>query len=203
MELPDNLKWISDVDGIDPEEGIKNCGKPEQYIKFIRTFHDTLENRIHDIKDALISGDIDTYTIKVHSLKSTARIMGAKELSKLAEELENAGDNGDRNIIDKNTSRLLGMCATFKEKLSPITDVMEKCRANSGDKPAISPEDLSNAYEAIRDFVPQMDYDAVEMVLSELKEYTLPEKDREKCDRLEKLLRNFDWEGMEAEVSSL
>ena len=73
MELPERLKWMSDVEGIDPASGIENCGKPEQYIKFVRTFFDTLENRIREIRDSFDSGDIENYTIKVHSLKSTAR----------------------------------------------------------------------------------------------------------------------------------
>ena len=78
MELPERLKWISEVEGIDPAEGIRNTGKPLQYIKFIRTFFDTLENRISEIRSSFESGDIRAYTIKVHSLKSTARILGQK-----------------------------------------------------------------------------------------------------------------------------
>jgi len=78
MELPESLKWINEVEDIDPAEGMRNCGQPQQYIKFIRTFFDTLENRIKEIRDAFDSEDIKTYTIKVHSLKSTARIMGQK-----------------------------------------------------------------------------------------------------------------------------
>ena len=51
------------------------------------------------------------------------------------------------------------------------------------------------------EFIPQMDYDAVEMVLSELNEYTLPQKDEEFIKELTKLLNNFDWDGMEAMLS--
>ena len=200
MELPERLKWINEVEGIDPAEGIRNTGKPQQYIKFIRTFFDTLENRISEIRDAFESGDIETYTIKVHSLKSTARIMGAKELSLLAEELEHAGDAGNTEEIGRKTPRLLEMCDSFKEKLSPIETDNETDEALIADKPAISADELSNAYKAIAEFVPQMDYEAVEMVLSELKEYKLPPEDEKKFKNLEKLLRNFDWTNIEAAV---
>ena len=198
MELPERLKWISEVEGIDPAEGIRNTGKPLQYIKFIRTFFDTLENRISEIRSSFESGDIRAYTIKVHSLKSTARIMGAKELSHLAEELEQAGDAGDIEVITQKTPRLLEMCISFKEKLSPIENTDEDEEAGYSDKPAISADELRNAYKALAEFVPQMDYEAVEMVLSELNEYTLPPDDEKKVKNLEKLLRNFDWDNIEA-----
>ncbi len=71
-------------------------------------------------KSIMIIGDIDLYTIKVHALKSTARIMGARELSLLAEELEKAGNENDLDKITAETGRLLEMYRGFKEKLSRI-----------------------------------------------------------------------------------
>ncbi|WP_022767737.1 MULTISPECIES: Hpt domain-containing protein [unclassified Butyrivibrio] len=200
MELPESLKWINEVEDIDPAEGMRNCGQPQQYIKFIRTFFDTLENRIKEIRDAFDSEDIKTYTIKVHSLKSTARIMGAKELSNLAEELEHAGDENNREKITDKTPKLLEVCASFKEKLSPIESINDNGRDAKSDKPFISESELAGAYAAIAEFAPQMDYEAVEMVLSELNEYKLPPEDEKKVKNLEKLLRNFDWGNIEAMV---
>ena len=200
MELPESLKWINEVEDIDPAEGMRNCGQPQQYIKFIRTFFDTLENRIKEIRDAFDSEDIKSYTIKVHSLKSTARIMGAKELSNLAEELERAGDENNREKITDKTPKLLEVCASIKEKLSPIESINDNGRDAKSDKPFISESELAGAYAAIAEFVPQMDYEAVEMVLSELNEYKLPPEDEKKVKNLEKLLRNFDWGNIEAMV---
>lgn len=200
MELPEELKWMSEVEGIDPSEGITNCGMPQQYVKFVKTFFDTLEARIAEIKNALDGGDMQSYTIKVHSLKSTARILGAKELSEMAEELEKAGDEGDREKITMKTPGLLAMCGSFKDKLSPIEHIGESGSDTDNEKPAISASDLENAYKAIAEFVPQMDYDAVEMVIAELKEYRLPPMDLEKVKKIEKLLRNFDWDKIQALV---
>ncbi len=201
MEIPESLNWISEVEDIDPSEGLKNCGRPEQYAKFVRTFFDTIDSRIQDIETAYDSKDLYTYTIKVHSLKSTARILGAKELSKLAEKLEYAGEKPDMAVIDEKTRPLLDMLASFKEKLAPI-ETMGEASGNSADKPEISPDEMENAYSAMREFVPEMDYDAVERVLSELNEYTLPLKDRQKVKELEKLLRCFDWDAMESMLSA-
>ena len=42
-----------------------------------------------------------------------------------------------------------------------------------------------------------MDYDAVEMILDQLKDYRLPDEDQKKFDGLKGLLKNFDWGAME------
>ena len=72
-----------------------------------------------------------------------------------------------------------------------------KEKPEKDDREEIAPEELEEAYEAIRESIPQMDYDAAEMVLDQLKEYRLPEEDSAKRDELEKKLRLLDWEGME------
>ena len=60
------------------------------------------------------------------------------------------------------------------------------------------PEDeLSDAYEALRECIPQMDYDAVEMIVGQLREYSLPEKDEKLIGELEKNMKLLDWEKME------
>ena len=200
MELPERLEWMAEVEGIDPSEGIRNCGRPQQYIKFVRTFFETLECRIREIRDSYESGDIANYTIKVHSLKSTARIMGAKELSELARELEDAGNISDLDKIKSKTPKLLETCGSFREKLAPIESVSDNDQNANTDKPAISQDDLTNAYKAIAEFAPQMDYEAVEMVLSELNEYALPPEDEKKVKNLEKLLRKFEWDNIEAMI---
>ena len=71
------------------------------------------------------------------------------------------------------------------------------CILGSEDKPEINPEDIADAYSALKEVVPQMDYDAVEMIIKNLKEYKLPADDKEKVGKLEKLLKSFDWDEME------
>ncbi len=200
MEIPENLKWINKIEEIDVAEGIKNCGMPQHYHKFVRSFYDTIETRIQDIQDSYNSDDIKTYTSKVHSLKSVAGIMGAKELSELARELEEAGDYGDRQFIDQNTETIINMLHAFKDKLSPI-EIEDTAVGAEDNKPMISPEEMESAYRALGDFVQQMDYDAAERVFSELNEYILPDNDRQLIKELEKTLRSFNWDGMESMLS--
>ena len=84
----------------------------------------------------------------------------------------------------------------YKEKLSRLDDATLP-EGPASKKDPISAHELAQAYSAFRDFIPQMDYDAVEMVLSELKEYDLPEKDKKIFHELENNLKNFNWSAME------
>ena len=135
------------------------------------------------------------FTIKVHSLKSSARIVGALDLSKQAEALEDAGNREDMAFIEDNADRLLTDYAAFREKLERIHD-----SGDEGDKDPIPEDELKDAYMALRDVIPQMDYDSVEMILEMLQGYALPEEDDHRVKELARLLKLFDWDSMEALV---
>ncbi len=191
-EIPENMKWIYETEGIEVEEGIKNSGGISHYIVALNLFLDTIDGNSKVIKDSYESGNIRLYTIKVHSLKSSAKIIGAMELSYLAKSLEDAGNENNKEFIDENTDRLLVEYEEFKTKLSGLHEVED-----TTDKEMIPEVELKRAYEALSDVIPQMDYDAVEMILEELNEYALPEEDDHKMKELAKMLRVFDWDGME------
>jgi CheY-like chemotaxis protein len=196
-EIPGNLKWIYDTEGITVEEGIKNSGGISNYIFSLNLFLDTLDSNAKVIRDSYESGNIRLFTIKVHSLKSSARIIGAMELSKLAEALEDAGNKEDMSYIDANTNRLLAEYEAFREKLSGLHD-----NEDDSDKEMISEDELREAYRALADVIPQMDYDAVEMIIEQLNEYALPEDVAAKIKELSKMLKLFDWDGMEALITA-
>jgi CheY-like chemotaxis protein len=193
--IPPELEWINDVEGIDTDEGIKNSGGISQFIFSLKLFLDTIEGNARVIKDAYESGDIRLYTIKVHALKSSFRIIGALKMSKLAESLEDAGNKEDMEYIDRYTDELLDRYLEFEDKLSRLS---ESDKEDDSDKEAISEEELKDAYEALRDVIPQMDYDSVELILNQLKEYKLPKEDKEKMTQLGKMLKSFDWDAMES-----
>ncbi len=192
-ELPENMQWLYETEGINVDEGIKNSGGINNYIFALNLFLDTIDGNAQVISDAYENDNIRLYTIKVHALKSSARIIGAHELSKHCEQLENAGNRNDLDFIHGNTGRLLTEYAGYKEKLSSLKEDNE----SREDKEEISKDELNEAYEALREMIPEMDYDAVESILEKLSEYKLPEEDSEKIKDVGRLLRAFDWDGLE------
>ena len=71
------------------------------------------------------------------------------------------------------------------------------------DKEIISADEIKGAYSALADVIPQMDYDSVEMILEQLKEYALPQQDEKNFKEFEKMLKVFDWDGMEELISQI
>ena len=192
-DLPENMLWIENTEGISVEEGIKHSGGIESFIFSLKLFLDTIEDNAAVIMNAFENDDIRLYTIKVHALKSSARIIGAEELSELCRRLEEAGKKGDKDYIISNNDALISLYKSYEDKLNPLNEEDED---DSG-KEQISESELNDAYEALKEMVPQMDYDAIEMIMEELKEYRLPAKDKERISKLNKLLKVYDWEEME------
>ena len=196
-QMPENMMWIYDTEDINAEEGIKNSGGISNYIFSLNLFMDTIDPNIKVIRDSYENENIRLYTIKVHSLKSSARIIGAMKLSDLAAKLEEAGNNEDMDFIAANNDILLKQYEAFKDKLSRLntSDPDE-------DKEPIDDATLKEAYEALKDIVPQMDYDSAEMILNDLNGYRLPEEDTAKVKELTRLLKLFSWDKMEELLGS-
>ena len=195
-EIPDELLWIHETEGLSTADGIKNSGGVSNYIFSLNLFLDTIDENAKIIRDAYKKHDIRLYTIKVHALKSSARIIGAMELSELAAAIENAGNKEDLDFIEENNDRLLADYEAYKDKLSRLHH-----EPDNKEKELISEKKLQEAYEALSMVVPQMDYNSVEMILNGLHEYALPPEDDAKIKELSGMLKAFDWDGMQALVA--
>ncbi|MBE5913366.1 MAG: response regulator [Pseudobutyrivibrio ruminis] len=194
-DLPDDMLWIRQVDGLDVDEGIKNSGGVTVYVISIKDYYDTIDLNADAIEEAYNAGDIKLYTVKVHALKTSARIVGAMELSALAEQLEDAGKKNDLDFINGQTKKLLADYRRYKTLLSKLEASQES--QGEEDKTPINPEELKEAYEALKELVQQMDFDGAEMVLSEVRQFKLGDEDNKKVSELEKALKRFDWDAMD------
>ncbi len=192
--MPENMEWINDVEGISVPDGIKASGGIGSFISSLNLFRDTLDGNADVLEKSLKEGDIRLFTVKDHSLKTSARIIGATGLSSMAEKLEEAGNKQLKEFIEENIGKFLEDYRSFKDKLSKLDDAGG---ASDDNREEIPESELKEAYSALKDVIPQMDYDSVEMIVNQLKEYKLPEADAERIDRLVKMMKVFDWDGME------
>ena len=188
-KLPEDKEWLLEIAEISVPDGIKNSGGVDAFLFSLRMFADTFEENASVLENAYKTGDIKLYTIKVHALKSSARIIGASSLSVLSERLENAGNGGDQKYIDEHEGELMSAYRSLCEKLSPLSETKDN---NDGEE--IDPGELSEGYGALKELAENMDYDGAEMVLEELSAYRLPEADREKITELKRLLKLLEWD---------
>ena len=120
--LPD---WLSAIPLLDTEKGVNFCGGNVEYLEALSLFERSIKFHATEIDRFWKAKDYDAYTIKVHSLKSMAKSVGATELSTLAAELEAAGKDGDAASIEAGTGALLSLYRSLSEPLARLHD-MEK-----------------------------------------------------------------------------
>jgi CheY-like chemotaxis protein len=75
--FPEDMKWLYDTGKIDVDLGIKHSGGISSFLNAVQMFYDTIDSNSDVIEKAYKDGDIKLYTVKVHALKSSARIIGA------------------------------------------------------------------------------------------------------------------------------
>ena len=190
------MSRLKNIEEIDEQSGLKNCGSEDGYLSVLSVFHQTAAAKADEIETLYRNGDMDNYTIKVHALKSSARIIGAKQLSVLAEELEDAGNRRDNEAVNRDTGRLLEMYRTIDGRLSWLDD-------SGDDLPVIGESALKEAYQTIAEIAESMDYALMDEILSELRGFRLPEEDRERVHSMEMMLSQLDWDGIKYKAGEI
>lgn len=184
--------WLKKIDGLNVDEGIKHCGGFEEFMAALKVFANSIASSSEEIQNFYDAEDWKNYTTKVHALKSSARVIGANNLSELAKNLEDAGNADNISEIKNKTSTLLKIYRDFSEKLSPLIEVEE----DNSDKPLISDEELAEAFEAMKEISASFDYDSLQFVLKSLEEYRLPEKEIERYKKIKNFAAKLDWESI-------
>ena len=109
-------------EGFNTQAGIAYCaGDEDFYIEMLQTFAGDYEEKSKAIKADFEKKDIADYQIRVHALKSTAKTIGADELSALALAQETAAKEQDTEAIEKDAGRLLSMYSDVVGKIRKVT----------------------------------------------------------------------------------
>ncbi|MCR4999267.1 MAG: response regulator [Lachnospiraceae bacterium] len=196
-DLPEEMQWIKDIEMLDTEEGIRLTGGPTIYLQAIRDFYDTIDANLRTIEQAFREEDVRLYTVKVHAMKTSTRFLGAAELSKQAEQLEDAGNSHQWSYVMQHHPAFIAKCRDLQEAFQKLDEIESKKQEN----PFIPEDILQDAYNALKELIPLMDYDAVAMILAEMQSYRLPDADTEFFDKLNNALKRIDWDAMEALIN--
>ncbi len=99
---------VLDRAGIDTESGMKFCGHDEDFYKnVLAEYMYTSKDRTAELDSALLQHDMATYGIRVHSLKSISKTIGAQEVAGIAARLERAAKAGDEEEVSSGHDELM------------------------------------------------------------------------------------------------
>ena len=189
--------FYASVPGLNYADAVRFCSSEELLRKTLEQFYRSIKPNANAIDGFLMEKDYKNYTIKVHALKSSARLIGAETLSADARYLEDLGNSlaeEDIKRIGELTPKLLEDYRRFQDILSPLYAEEEAARESA---PEISTDELNEAYEAIRQFISGFDIDAIDRFVSEVRKYRLPKMEEAKFAAVEECVRNMDWSALE------
>ena len=153
----------------------------------ISDFRDNIPEKLRLIREYEEAGDIRNYTIQVHALKSSARIIGAGELSEKAAYLEECGNADKTDEIKEKTPEILKLLESYKEHLKAD-------KKDEDTRPEISAEELQNAFRDMKELMEAFDYDNVAEIYKMLSGYKVPSELKEKFELVGKYIGLVDRE---------
>ncbi len=201
------LKWYEDLEGIDSDTGIENSGGSEDSYKSVMgIFYNSIDPRGDEIADYYDNEDWENYTIKVHALKSSARLIGATKLSEDAEALEMAGKANNIDFIKSHHYEMMEEFRGYKSILDPIfaveeepedeeeEEIQEAAAVDTNTQAGFENLLIRSLYEAVKECLAKENYSALAGTIKEMQDYTFPAEHKEIMDQLKAAYdkKNYD-----------
>ncbi|MCR5511537.1 MAG: DegV family EDD domain-containing protein [Lachnospiraceae bacterium] len=188
-------EWYEQIEGIDSDAAIINSGSADAFKTVLKIFYDSIPAKSSEIEGFYSDGDISNYTIKVHALKSSAKLVGALDLSERAQLLENAGKEGNFGYIDSHHEAMMREYLGYRDILAKVFGD-DKGAEGASDKPEASEEVIKDISERLLIAAKDMDLDTIEAVFEEVNGYSLSDEVKAKFEDLRMKSDNFDYDGM-------
>lgn len=193
--------------GLDIDTGLKYCGDMEFYMEVLRISLEASKEKYDSIIRYLDGEDYRSYTIVVHSVKSSCANIGALELSQMARDLEDAGKREDVDYIKEHNEEFLACYRRLIDDLENLfaTDDEEKKAEEPGATEAreISAAEWDTMIDRLSYYLQELELDMAEEVLEELKTCNITKDATDLVADISYKLQRFDVEGAREAVNAL
>jgi len=185
-----NEEELPVIDGLDSEEGVRNSGSLKLFMSLLSDFYHLIDMKAGKIEKCLADGMIRDYTIEVHALKNTARLIGALALSEEFRELEKLGNEENVEALQEKTPGVLSHYRSYKPVLKPYAVTAD------GAKESVSDETIIAALRSMAEAMDSFDLDGADEAMRLLDTYALPEQLHEQMEELRALVADVAMEGV-------
>ena len=183
------IQKLRNIKEIDVDAALRNCGSSELLFSTIEQYHSSINQKALELQNYFEAEDWHNYEIKVHALKSTSRLIGAIELSNLAEHLEKSADQNDIDEIQLKHKELIN---TFIDNLRILEPVL-KNKSDDSLKPDISKEQLKERIKLMIEYAESFDIDGLDNIVKELTNFKLPLDFSQKFVKISQYVQNVDF----------
>ncbi|MBO7354005.1 MAG: Hpt domain-containing protein, partial [Lachnospiraceae bacterium] len=198
-DMPE-LKWYQKIECIDGDQAVKNSGSEEAFRSVLKIFVDSVPVKNAELEGYYSDEDWIDYTIKVHALKSSLRLIGAETLAEEAQLLETAGKEGNAGYIrlhhDDLMKAYIELTDVLKAALGQETPDAADGTDAQADKPPADEYLMRSVYEELQGAAEAMDCDTIGEILKELDDYSIPETEAERFEKIRVCAGRFDYDGI-------
>ncbi len=196
-------EWLDELaeklPALDVHMGASHCGNDvKEYLQILKIAYDYAEKRIEELRTYRKKKDYRNYTIQVHSLKSTAKNIGADEISRMAQEQENAGNNGDYAYIDEHSEKLLEDYAKLIQSIYSVLkeygllkEFEAKDSTEQNHEDFLEKDTVSSLLQSIENYLDAFEFDRIFEILEELDDCTLRPEDKEMFGSIAKAMKEL------------
>ena len=193
-EIPKELEALLGLDWLDTAVGMKNSGALEVYLPLLKIFYTSLDEKVTLIDELYRAEDYKNYTIEVHGLKSSARIIGAVEFGEDAQLLENAGKRADIAYIHEHHEKFIQEFRSFKEPLAKFFAGEDS--AENADKPEADADLMVEVFAEIKSAADDMDCGRLQDIFAEMSEYRIPTDKAELWTSIKEAVDRYDYDSI-------
>ena len=155
------------IEGLNTGRALQFLGSEKLYWSVLKDYYYMIDKKADLIKTLEEKEDWKRYMIEVHALKSISKQIGAEELSKLAAEMEQAGNRGDAGVIHRRTDDMLAFYRSYREILRPY---FPEEKESAGEK-KMDAEVLRTFFSEMRNAMDELDMDSMDELVKKMKAY--------------------------------
>lgn len=170
---------LEEIEGLDQQEALKNCGTKKLFVSLLGDFYKMIPLKKEKIENCLKNCQIRDYTVEVHALKNTARMIGAMELSQRFWELEQYGNRNDRVRMSEETPKVLELYHKYIDILEPYQKKKQET------KRTLSKLQIVQCLEEVRDAMDAFDVDLATQRTKQLAKVELPKECQKQFEQLQ------------------
>ncbi len=178
---------------IDVDKGIQNNGSIRSYLSILDMFLVHIDDSAREIDALYQEKDIKNYTIKVHAVKSTARMVGAINLGEEAQELENAGKQNDFKYISQHHESFIENYKSFRNLKNKISEQTIQVHEAAGKKPVADAGVMNKMFQDLKAAADNLDTVRIEEIFDEMAAYKIPDSDVELFNKIKEAADGFEY----------
>ena len=179
-----NVLWES-VTGLDIGEAMQHNTDEESFRELVKMYYNSIDSKANLLEELEEKEDIENYTINVHALKSSSKLIGSTVVSELAANLEALGKEKNIEAIHKENKLLLLLYRKYR--------IFLKCYVEKDDnkKEQININILINKLNLVSEYISNFDLDNADKVINELEKVEIPNVIKDDYNKLKDYVLNF------------